>query len=441
MWIIVSYFVSDFLIPNNMSLPVILHPENNNILKSKGVSLCAFLDTLRKRKDDTFSVRVRIIFKRFPKLYSTKINLSEEDYLHIVNSKKLKGVLNDSKGAIYGMIRKSYDIIKEMDEFSFKNFDNILFHKEKIFSKDVESYYQKAINNYKLNKQLSTASNYELSLKSLKKFHNKNKLTFEMITTQWLKDYEREMIVKNKRSQTTVGIYLRPLRAIFNTAIFDKVITNDIYPFTKREYTIPMPRGVKKALTVDQLKTLFNGEPKTSDQIKAKDIWFFSYACNGMNVKDIIELKYKNIDGDTLKFRRAKTIKSNNKQEPVTIYLSEFPLSIIEKYGKSDKSPDNYIFPFIDASDSPELQYKKLKNLTRYLNQHFRNYAKSLEINEKISSYWARHSFATNSIRKGASMEFISEALGHNNQKTTKNYFAGFADETKKEFAKNLMDF
>ena len=111
MWIIVSYFVSDFLIPNNMSLPIILHPENNNILKSKGVSLCAFLDTLRKRKDNTFSVRVRIIFKRFPKLYSTTINLSEEDYLHIVNSKKLKGELNDAKGAIYGMIRKSYDII------------------------------------------------------------------------------------------------------------------------------------------------------------------------------------------------------------------------------------------------------------------------------------------------------------------------------------------
>lgn len=58
-----------------------------------------------------------------------------------------------------------------------------------------------------------------------------------------------------------------------------------------------------------------------------------------------------------------------------------------------------------------------------------------------LSTYWARHSFAANSIRKGASMEFISEALNHSDLSVTKNYFAGFEDKAKKEFANSLLDF
>ena len=75
------------------------------------------------------------------------------------------------------------------------------------------------------------------------------------------------------------------------------------------------------------------------------------------------------------------------------------------------------------------------------MNQHLKKLAKDNNLPEEISTYWARHSFATNSIRKGASMEFISEALNHSDMNVTKNYFAGFEDKTKKEFADKLMDF
>ena len=67
--------------------------------------------------------------------------------------------------------------------------------------------------------------------------------------------------------------------------------------------------------------------------------------------------------------------------------------------------------------------------------------AKTNDLPTDISTYWARHSFASNSIRKGASMEFISEALNHSDLSVTKSYFAGFEDETKKEFANQIMDF
>ena len=56
--------------------------------------------------------------------------------------------------------------------------------------------------------------------------------------------------------------------------------------------------------------------------------------------------------------------------------------------------------------------------------------AKELELNKEVTTYFARHSFATVLRNSGASMEFISEALGHSDMKTTKSYLAGFEQET-----------
>ena len=70
-----------------------------------------------------------------------------------------------------------------------------------------------------------------------------------------------------------------------------------------------------------------------------------------------------------------------------------------------------------------------------------KRFAEHHNINGDISTYWARHSFATNAIRKGASMEFVSEALSHSDLKTTQNYFAGFEDSSKKELMDSSMDF
>ena len=84
---------------------------------------------------------------------------------------------------------------------------------------------------------------------------------------------------------------------------------------------------------------------------------------------------------------------------------------------------------------------QKIQAFTRSLNQHIKLLAENNALSSDISSYWARHSFATHSIRKGASMEFMRESLGHKDMKTTQNYFNGFDNDTKKEFAQNIMDF
>jgi integrase/recombinase XerD len=249
------------------------------------------------------------------------------------------------------------------------------------------------------------------------------------------------MLSTINRSRTTLSIYLRSLRAVFNEAIEEKEISSDIYPFGKKRYKVPKVKNVKKALTADQLKKLFNAKPENEYQEKARAFWFFSYSCNGMNIKDIAELKWGALDGDTIVYYRAKTINTAEVIKPIIVYLNDYTISVIEKYCNDDTYPDNYIFPIISKSQSKVDQRRAIKNFTRLINQHLKKLASALELPEEISTYWARHSFATNAIRKGASMEFVSEAFNHGDLSTTKNYFAGFEEETKRELSKNLMNF
>ena len=246
------------------------------------------------------------------------------------------------------------------------------------------------------------------------------------------------MLDKGK-SYTTVSIYTRTLRVIFNKAIEVNDLNSEHYPFGKNKYKIPRTKKVKKALNSNQLKVLFDAKPTNNNEAIAKDFWFFSYACNGMNLKDIALLKHSDIEGDKFSYFRAKTFDKTAEKKEIIIYLTDFTRSIISKY--STKNKDGFVFDIIDTKENSVTQYKKIKNFTRYINDHIKRIAKSNGLPDEISTYWARHSFATNSLRKGASMEFVSEALNHSDLSVTKIYFAGFEDEARKDFANSIMDF
>ena len=159
-----------------------------------------------------------------------------------------------------------------------------------------------------------------------------------------------------------------------------------------------------------------------------------------MNFKDIANLRVSNVVGDLLTFKRAKTSRTNKSQLNQSIPLHQHALKVIEKYGDIEGKPNDYIFDIINNSQSAEDQHKKIKNFIRFVNQHMLKLAKDNGIEEKISTYWARHSFATNAIIAGASMEFVSEALQHSNLNTTRGYFAGFENDKKREISTKLMD-
>ncbi|WP_430811863.1 MULTISPECIES: tyrosine-type recombinase/integrase [unclassified Carboxylicivirga] len=412
-----------------------------NINRDYQISI--YLDTRREKKNGKYPVKLRVFtaHPRKQKLYPTKFEFTQDEFDLIWNIDKPRGKWKDYKILLKGLETATYEKADSLDEFTFEDFELLISPNKVQVKRTVNEYYKAAIDNYNHNNKLTTATSYEYSLKSLIQFSSTDTLHFKTITVQWLKDYQFHMESLG-RSRTSIGMYLRNLKAIFNSAISDGVIKQEIYPFGKGKYQIPTSKKVKTALSEEELKSLMKGQPQTEEQEKAKAFWFFSYACNGMNVKDIANIKYKDfIDEDTFYYYRNKIKDTDVEHKPIIIYLNPFTKEVIKKYGNKKINSETYLFPILSQGFSQAETDRAVNNFNRFISQHMKKYAQSLELDIKINSKIARHSFATNLIRKGAGMELAQESLGHTDIKTTKAYFAGFADDQKRDIANKMMDF
>ena len=426
------------------------------------VHISLYLDTRRIKKNGRYPVKLRVFctIPRKQKLYQLNLDADEKVFNDAYYNPKTKKNIEFRK-ELNSIEEEVKNIVKTLKPFTFEAFEKKYQANMNLDILDVFSHYDTRINELNTNNQYGTASNYRLSKNSFIKYldskeKDSTRLFFSQIDKKWLDDYEMYMlseivevdkdgndkIKKKPATFTTISIYLRTLRTIFNNVIDNKEYNLVIeYPFGSKKYVIPSSNRVKKALNSDDLRKLFNSIPLTKEQEKAKDFWFLSYSCNGMNIKDIAQLKYKDLKDDSFSYIRAKTkTTSRIKQTDIKVYLNDYISNIIKKYGNKYE-PNNYIFPIISKNASGIENFKAIKNFTKFINQNLKKMAIKNGITEEISTYWARHSFATNSVRNGASIEFVSEALNHKDKATTQSYFAGFESSVKKEFSKNLMNF
>lgn len=423
---------------------------NKKLKESVKVSL--YQDTRRKKENGTYPIRIRVYdtSTRKARLYTTDFDLTEKDFNRIFFPEIGQRLRSEEKEIQLDLIAIETEYKEKalnLENFNFDTFEK-LFEIKRGDLINVFWHYETLIQELKESNRFGTASSYETSMKSLKSFLKDKKgkeimtLNFQDITVKFLEKYEAWMTEKENKTLTTVGIYLRALRVIFNKALESKTIDKEIYPFGIRKYEIPASTNTKKAFDSDQLQKLFQAVPKIEEQQKAKDFWFFSFVCNGMNIKDIVYLKWKNINDGQIEFVREKTKRTKKaKQTTIQVPLTEFAKTFIETYGNKEQSKNSYVFSIINDGMTEEEKDQKKKTFTRFINQHLKNLAKDNGLNGDISTYWARHSFATMAIRKKASLEFVSEALGHSDLKTTKNYFAGFEDKTKKDILEDITDF
>lgn len=412
-------------------------------------SISIYLDTRRAKAGSRFPVKLRVFVnsgRRTQKLYPLGRDLTEEEFARSYLAAKPRGPHRELKLALLAHEQRALEAAAKAVPFTFDKFERELYRDSRAAG-DAVWHYRDCIRRQREAGRVNTASSYELSLKSLlayaasKSRREPRHLPFEQLTADFLHGYERWMLSRGK-SLTTVGIYLRPLRAVFNAAIEAGDVARELYPFGRRRYQIPAGRNVKKALNKEELGKLFRQEARIPEQERARDLWFFSYACNGMNMKDIAHLTYASLQGDRLVFSRAKTLgTAKASHRPIVVPLTDFPLQVIARYGNEDRDPNGYIFPFLSKGMDAEAQDRAVKNLTRFVNQHIKNLAQAAGLGREVSTYWARHSFATNAVRGGASLELIQESLGHSDLKTTLSYWAGFEEETKRGIADKLMDF
>ena len=400
-----------------------------------------YLDKRRSKKDGTYPVKLYVwqISSKVGKYYSTGIGCSEKDFASAWETKRPRKEYKELRLELNLVLRKAEESIDGIVPFSFESFERKVTT-PKGEAQNVFWQFEQVIANLTNAGRIGTAESNKYAHNAIREYCSSKSLQFASITPKWLQQFEDYMASRN-RSMTTVGIYLRALRAIFNKAIEEGEITKDLYPFGKRKYVIPSGKRVKKALNKKQLSLLYYSQPSNEYQEKAKAFFFFSYSCNGMNMKDIALLRYDQLKEDSFTFYRAKTRRTTKENlTPITVYLNEFSRSVISNYGNTDDNK-GYVFPILSEGDNPSDQQRKIQAFTRSVNQHLKKLAIQIGLPDGISTIWARHSFATGAVLQGHSMDFMREALGHTDQKTTLNYFAGFESEAKKELAKNLMNF
>jgi integrase len=290
--------------------------------------------------------------------------------------------------------------------------------------------------------RISSAVAYHCSYVSLKSF--KGNVTLMEMTPAFLQVYEKFALTSGL-SKTTIGIYLRPLRAVFNEVIENGLLSRETaYPFGRRKYQIPASRKAKKALDLQDVERIYHYQctRENSSEQMARDFWLFSYFGNGMNPKDIAFLKWRNVSGEYLTFQRAKT-EGAQRSDPklITIYINDDMKAILDRWGNVDHSPDNYIFPILQKGLSDLRVYDRIQNFVGLINYWMKEILMNLGIDKKATTYVARHTFSTVLKRSGASTESIQEALGHTNIKTTESYLDSFDRETKRELAGRLSAF
>src|SRR5690554_1380051 len=380
-----------------------------------------FTDTYHPKKDGTCNIKIRLYFNRKYMYYSTDIDLKPGELEKVLSAKRRTPDQKEILKKLNRYYQKAENVIDKLDTaFTFEKFDEMYLEGRDVYN-SVYHAFDKYISDLELEGRISTASSYRCTKNSLENF--KKNLKFTDITPSFLKKYERWML-DNGKSITTVGMYLRALRAIFNQQDIDY----KLYPFGRGKYEIPSGENIKKALTIQEIARIYNYEA-TGTEAMARDYWIFLYLCNGMNVKDFCSLKWEDIDGNILTYQREKTKHTRKEAKKITVSLKPETWEIINKYGIRSVVPGSYIFPHYEKGITATRKQEVSQQLIKTINKYMKRIARNVGINKNVTTYFARHSFATILKRSGTNIAMISDLLGHSSLGVTESYLDSFESD------------
>lgn len=434
-----TYFLLQTLFNSEFSRILVAFVVFLLLKMADNISVNFILEGTKEKKDGTYPIKLNVYNKDIgQKRYGTKLSATKADWAKLEGRKLRGGDLKTLKIKLEEKRLKAITIIDALPYFSFANFEKQYFeHDKKIVTNSIslQALFDDYVSKLKNNDQIGSASSYKTTINSIN--HFKKNLTVFDVTPEWLQKYENHLTAKGK-SISTVGVYMRQLRAIINAAINEKILPAENYPFKK--YQVPSGRNIKKALPVDDLKKILTHVPKEESQKRALDFWKLSYYCNGINFTDIAHLKRDAYDGKFFHFYREKTKRTKKRDlRPIRVAVNDPAKEIIELY-KSNDSENPFLFSILESGLNAITTKNRCQCFVKWTNKHLEEIRKKLKIDQKIGTYNARHSFSTTLMRKGVPISFIKDSLGHSSVTTTENYLDSFEDEAKIEYSNLLTD-
>ncbi len=307
------------------------------------------------------------------------------------------------------------DIVRSLErEGKSYTVDHIVqrFHaKDKEFS--FFDFMRKEIRFLTKNGKFSTAHNYRSALNSLSSFWGKDELPFSALTARLVEEYGVWLSGRGI-SRNTLSFYMRVLRAVYNKAVREGLI-KQAYPF-RNVYT-GVDRTRKRAVAESTVSRLSGLKIPSSSLAMVRDLFIFSYCTRGMAFVDIVRLRKRDIQGGTIHYVRSKT------KQPLAVRLEDITKKIIERYSSNTKDASAYLFPILTA-ENPETSYRQYQTALRRYNRQLARLSAMLDDGTRLSSYTARHSWATVARDHDIPLYVISAGMGHTSEKTTRIYLS-----------------
>ena len=269
--------------------------------------------------------------------------------------------------------------------------------------------------------RLGNAAAYSWALKALKTYTEKDSIQFREITYEFLTAFDNKMLTAGLK-KNSIAAYHRSIRAIFNRAINENIIDIKYYPY--RKFKIRGEGTAKRNISRESIAAIFNFEVKEGSALwHHKNFFMLCFNLRGISFADMAVIKPTDIVNGRLTYRRKKTHKLYN------IKLTEKAKEIFRIYQGSHSI---YALPLIPEEIEPNSEKERLtiQWSIKTTNNYLDIIGKELGLGLKLTTYVARHSWATIAKRMGYSKDLIAEALGHEfGNKVTGIYLDSFDQE------------
>ena len=296
--------------------------------------------------------------------------------------------------------------------------------------KTVQEVFNQYIQELESANRLRYADMYKCTMHSLIKFNKHLDIPFSDMDTIWLKRYE-VWLQSQGLAINTLGTRFRHLRVIYNFAIEEKIVKSEYYPFNSFKVSKLSQTTAKRSIQKDEILSVLNYQGQTPLECLAIDLFTFSYLAAGINFGDIARLTKDNILENRLIYIRKKT------QKQIKVSLQEQAIKLIQKYSM----PDNpYLFPILSSFHKTEQQkVNRIHKIIAKVNKSLKEIGERLNIPIDLTTYVARHSFATVLKRSGVNTSLICEALGHSSERVTQIYLDSFGNDQMEDAMKILL--
>ena len=279
-----------------------------------------------------------------------------------------------------------------------------------------------------------TAHIYRSSLNAIIAYRGKGDFTFREVTPEWLKGFEIHLRSRGC-SWNTVSTYLRTFRAVYNRAV-----DNGMAPYVPhlfRSVYTGTRADRKRSLSDEDMKKVF-AKIQTSgirpDMQRARDLFILMFLLRGLPFVDLAYLRKSDLHDNVITYRRRKT------GRPLSVTLTSEAMTILKRYMSRDSSSP-YLLPLLSSCEGTEEAYHEYQLALRHFNRQLMLLGEMLGLGDKLSSYTARHTWATTAYYCEIHPGIISEAMGHSSITVTETYLKPFQNKKIDEANKRVVDF